>query len=111
VDVSKLEGIDPATVEMKVAGFGKVAAQYDPAAGKITWLTQESLRSNECQVFVTFKRKSEPKPDLVSWRFFIDLVAHYLPDEPEKLEKATVVEEGALPQPAVVPETPPSGER
>jgi len=108
VDVSKLDGIDPATVEMKVAGFGKVAAQYDPAAGKITWLTQESLRSSECQVFVTFKRKSEPKPDLVSWRFFIDLVAHYLPDEPEKLEKATVVEERALSYPS---EVPPGGER
>ena len=99
VDVSKLEGVDPATIEMKLAGFGKVPAQYDAAAGKITWLVQETLRGSECQVFVNFKRKGETKPDLVSWRFDIDLVAHYLPDEPVKLEKATVVDEGTLTQP------------
>lgn len=99
VDVSKLDGLDPATIEMKIAGFGKVPAVYDPAEKKISWLVQETLRGNECQVFVSFKRKSEPKPDLVSWRFYIDLLAHYLPDEPVKLEKATVVEENALAQP------------
>jgi peptidoglycan/xylan/chitin deacetylase (PgdA/CDA1 family) len=111
VDVSKLEGIDPASVEMKIAGFGRVPAEYDPAAGKITCLVKETLRSNECQVFVTFKRKSETKPDIVSWRFFIDLVAHYLPDEPEHLEKAAVVEESVVtppeepaPSPAAAPQ-------
>jgi len=112
VDVSKLEGIDPASIEMKIAGFGKVPAEYDAAEKKIRYLTAETLRGNECQVFVTFKRKSEPKPDLVSWRFYIDLVAHYLPEEPEKLEKATVVEEpvlvepGAETGPEAVPSTP-----
>ena len=71
-------------------------AEYNADEKKITWLVNETLRGSECQVFVTFKRKAEPKPDLVSWRFFIDLIAHYLPDEPGKLEKATVVEEAAL---------------
>ena len=99
VDVSKLEGIDPATIEMKIAGIGKVPAQYDPASKKISWLVNETLRAGECQVFVNFKRKSEPKPDAVSWQFSIDLLAHYLPDEPEKLEKATVVEEEVMDQP------------
>jgi peptidoglycan/xylan/chitin deacetylase (PgdA/CDA1 family) len=93
VDVSKLEGIDPASIVMKIAGFGQVPARFDAADKKISYVMGETLRSNECQVFVTFKRASEPKPDQVSWRFFIDLVAHYLPDEPDKLEKATVVEE------------------
>ncbi len=99
VDVSRLEGLDPASIEMKIAGIGKVPAQYHAAEKKITWLMNETLRGSECQVLVTFKRKDEPKPDLVSWRFFIDLVAHYLPDEPGKLEKATVVEEAVLTQP------------
>jgi hypothetical protein len=96
VDVSKLEGIDPASIEMKIAGFGKVPAQFDAVAKTISWLVTEPLRTSECQVFVTFKRSGETKPDLVSWRFFIDLVALYLPEEPEKLEKATVVEEEVL---------------
>jgi peptidoglycan/xylan/chitin deacetylase (PgdA/CDA1 family) len=108
VDVSKLEGIDPASIVMKIAGFGLVPARFDPAEKKIRYHVGETLRSSECQVSVTFKRASEPKPDQVSWRFFIDLVAHYLPDEPDKLEKATVVEEPEVPEsadPAV--ETPP----
>jgi peptidoglycan/xylan/chitin deacetylase (PgdA/CDA1 family) len=106
VDVSKLEGIDPASVEMKIAGFGKVPAVFDEAAKKISWPVQETLRGSECQVSVTFKRRDEPKPDIVSWRFFIDLVAHYLPEEPEKLEKATLVEEPVL----QVPEEPAPGQ-
>lgn len=96
VDVSKLEGIDPASVVMKIAGFGPVPAEYVAAEKVIRYRTPETLRGNECQVFVTFKRKSEPKPDLVSWRFFLDLVAHYLPEQPEKLEKATMVDEAVL---------------
>ncbi len=103
VDVSKLEGIDPASVEMKVAGFGKVPAVYDETEKTISWLVAETLRTGECQVVVTFKRRDEPKPDLVSWRFTIDLLAHYLPEEPEKIEKATVVDEGTLAQPEVPP--------
>ena len=112
VDVSKLEGIDPASIEMKIAGFGTVPVEFDAAEKKIRYRMTETLRGNECQVFVTFKREAEQKPDLVSWRFSIDLVAHYLPEEPEKLEKATVVEEAVLSQPeaqpVVEPETPPA---
>lgn len=107
VDVSKLADIDPASIVMKIAGFGQVPARYDAAEKKISYHMGETLRSNECQVFVTFKRASEPKPDQVSWRFVIDLVSHYLPDEPEKLEKATVVEEEGGPEGESVPEPPP----
>lgn len=78
VDVSKLEDIDPSSVSMKVSGFGLVPAVYDPEAGKIFWRVREPLRANECLVFVSFKRLSEPKPDLVSWHFFVDLLAEYL---------------------------------
>ena len=99
------------------AGFGKVPAEFDAAEKKIRYRMTEALRGNECQVFVTFKREAETKPDLVSWRFSIDLVAHYLPEEPEKLEKATVVEEpvvtesGTEPspeEPATTPTLPPA---
>ena len=103
VDVSRLKDIDPATVEMKIAGFGKVPVKYDEAAGKITSMVQETLRTSECTVVVSFKRRSEPKPDLVSWKFTIDLFAHYLPDEPERLEKAAVVDESVLAQPEEYP--------
>lgn len=93
VNVSKLEGIDPATVVMKVAGFGPVPAAYDTTEKIIRYQMNETLRTKDCQVFVTFKRKSEPKPDMVSWRFSIDLDSHYLPEPPVKLEKAEPIEE------------------
>lgn len=92
VDVSKLTGIDPASVVMKIAGFGPVPAVFDPAAGKISYRMREALRSNECQVFLTFKRTGESKPDAVNWRFAVDLVAHYLPEPPPELKEAAVPE-------------------
>lgn len=92
VDVSRLQGIDPATVVMKIAGFGTVPAKYDVAAGKISYQIPEPLRSPECQVFVSFRRAGESLPDAVNWRFAIDLVAHYLPEPPPQLEEATVPE-------------------
>lgn len=99
VDVRQLEGIDAQSVKMKIAGFGSVPAEYDPAAGVIRYRVQEALRSSECQVYVTFKRASESKPDAVNWRFNIDTVAHYLPDAPLVLVEA-------IPGDYVSPETP-----
>ena len=92
VDVTKLTGIDPASVVMKIAGLGTVPAVFDAAAGKISYQMREALRSNECQVYLTFKRAAEPKPDGVNWRFAVDLVAHYLPEPPPVLPEAAVPE-------------------
>ena len=109
VDVSKLTGIDPASVVMKISGFGTVSATYDAAAGKISYQIREALRSNECQVYLTFRRAGEPKPDAINWRFAVDLVAHYLPEPPPVLQEAAVPEgvmtlpEENMPAPAPVP--------
>lgn len=92
VDVSKLQNIDPASVKMRIGGFGTVPAEFDPAAGRIRYRIKEALRASECQVFVTFKRAAEPKPDAVNWRFGVDLIAHYLPEPPPVLEPATAGE-------------------
>jgi len=99
VDVTKLAGIDPASVVMKIAGFGTVPAVYDPAAGMITYQMREALRAPECQVYVTFKRAGESKPDAVNWRFSVDLLANYLPEPPPVLQQA-IVPEGVMTLPA-----------
>ncbi|MES2707924.1 MAG: polysaccharide deacetylase family protein [Verrucomicrobiota bacterium] len=98
VDVSRLQDIDPASVKMKIAGFGTVPAEFDQAGGRIRYRLKEALRSNDCQVFVTFKRATEPKPDAVNWRFAVDLVAHYLPEPPPVLEPAIPGETMASPE-------------
>lgn len=110
VDVSRLEGIDPASITMKIAGFGPVPADYDAKRGVISHQVQQTMRTSECQVFVTFRRKAEPKTDSVSWRFFIDLVAGYLPEPPEKLAAPVVAAEPPPPPDAAAPapETPPA---
>ena len=88
VDVSKLQDINPATIVMKIAGFGMVPATFDAAAGRIFYQIVEPLRSAECQIYLTFQRTTEPKPDSVNWRFGVDLVAHYLPEPPPVLQEA-----------------------
>ncbi len=97
VDVSKLDGIDPQSIVMKVAGFGQVPAVYDPQEKKISCHMQEKLRTSKCQVSVTFKRLGEAKPEVVAWEFSIDMAANYLPEEPGKLEKAVPVDTLAAP--------------
>lgn len=92
VDVSKLESIDPASVTMKIAGFGQVPCQYDPRTGQITCQVMEPLRSNEVHVHVSFQRQGNDKPDMVSWKFFIDLIAHYLPEPPITVEAPKAVQ-------------------
>ncbi len=82
IDVSKLEKIDPASVTMKIAGLGQVPCTYDPRTGHITYQVVEPFRSNEVHVHVSLQRQGQDKPDMVSWKFLIDLVAHYLPEPP-----------------------------
>jgi hypothetical protein len=74
-------------------------AVYDPAAGMITYQMREALRAPECQVYVTFKRAGESKPDAVNWRFSVDLLANYLPEPPPVLQQA-IVPEGVMTLPA-----------
>lgn len=108
--MSKLEGVDPASVVMKVSGFGQVPAVYDAEKKVIRYAVREALRSSECQVYVTFKRAAETKPDLVSWRFLVDLPAFYLP--PPAPESASAPEtapaDPATPAPAPGVTTPPA---
>jgi peptidoglycan/xylan/chitin deacetylase (PgdA/CDA1 family) len=101
VDVSQLPGVDPASIVMKIGGFGTVPATFDADAGVIRYQPNESLRTRECHVYVTFKRSGEPKADMVSWRFSLDLDHYYLPGDGAAVEKAVpVAEEEAAPEPA-----------
>jgi peptidoglycan/xylan/chitin deacetylase (PgdA/CDA1 family) len=104
VDVSKLEGVDPATVSMKIAGYGQVPCLYDARTGHITYQVVEPFRSNEVHVHVSLQRQGADKPDMISWKFFIDLVAHYLPEPPVTVAapKAVQISEGEMGQPMAV---------
>ena len=121
IDISRLEGVDPSSVTMKLGGLGQVPCQYDPRTGRITYQVVEPLRSNEAHVHVSFQRSGNDKPDMVSWKFFIDLLAHYLPEPPTTVEapKAVMVSDPELeaetppetPEPPPPPPPPPASEK
>lgn len=80
-DLSSVENFDPATVSMKVAGFGEVPATFDAATGKLSWKVNRRLRQPTCAVLVSWKdiagKTVEPP---LRWSFKIDLESAYLPD-------------------------------
>lgn len=80
-DLSAVTDLDPATVSMKVAGFGEVPATFDAATGKIAWKVNRRLRQPTCAVLVSWKdtagKTVEPP---LRWSFKIDLESAYLPD-------------------------------
>jgi peptidoglycan/xylan/chitin deacetylase (PgdA/CDA1 family) len=81
VDLSKLTDIDPASVVMRMPGFGEVPATFDAATGRLVYRPISVLRQPEVGVHVRMRRKGQGKDDTVSWKFFIDQKAHYRPRE------------------------------
>ena len=82
VDLSKLEGIDPESVELRIPGLGLLQAEFDEATGRLSCRPPVTLRAPEVAVHVRLRRKAEEKDDLVSWKFFIDQKAAYVPEDP-----------------------------
>ena len=78
VDLSKLAGIDPASVSMTMSGIERVSAQYDAVPGRLTYQYEQRLRDVECSVAVRLKQEGEENEDVVSWRFFLDRTPWYL---------------------------------
>lgn len=80
-DLSKVENLDPATLSMKVAGFGDVPASFMKETGKFSWQVNRRLRQPSCQVTITWKDTAGKAPETpLRWSFQIDLESAYLPD-------------------------------
>ena len=80
-DLAKVENLDPATLVMKVSGFGEVPANFASESKKFSWQVNRRLRQPSCQVSVTWK---DPAGKIVTpslqWSFRIDRESAYLPD-------------------------------
>ncbi|MBX3743056.1 MAG: polysaccharide deacetylase family protein [Akkermansiaceae bacterium] len=80
-DLSTLENFDPASLVMKVGGFGEVPATFDPAEKKFTWKINRRLRQPSCEVTVTWKDMTgKPHSPPLRWSFRIDRNSAYQPD-------------------------------
>ena len=80
-DLSTVENLDPATLCMKVSGFGEVPAHFTAETHKFSWQVNRRLRQASCQVAITWKDaagKSLETP--LRWSFQIDRESAYLPD-------------------------------
>ncbi len=82
VDLVTIADLDPATLVMKVAGFGEVPALFDPASKRLSWRVNRKLRQSSCQVSVSWKDTHGKPPEIpLRWSFSIDKDAAYLPED------------------------------
>lgn len=80
-DLSKAGDFDPATLVMKVSGFGEVPASFIPESGKYSWRVNRPLRQSTCKVIVSWKDAAGKPPETpLQWTFQIDRDSAYLPD-------------------------------
>jgi len=80
-DLSTLEDFDPASLVMKIGGFGEVPAEFNAATKKLSWKINRRLRQPSCEVSVSWKDKAgKPHSPPLRWSFQIDRNAAYQPD-------------------------------
>ncbi len=80
-DLSTVANLDPASLSMKVSGFGEVPATFSPDTRKLSWQVNRRLREPSCSVFVTWKDTAGKAPESpLRWSFQIDRESAYLPD-------------------------------
>ncbi|MDX1680513.1 MAG: polysaccharide deacetylase family protein [Akkermansiaceae bacterium] len=79
VDLSAVENLDPDSLEMRVSGFTKVPASFDPETGLFSWQVNRPLRAPSCEINVTWRDLAgEPQEKPLRWGFQIDREAAYL---------------------------------
>ena len=81
-DFSKLEGVEPTSLEMRVGGFGEVPATLDSEKKIFSWKVPRKLRNDTCSVQVTLRQAGKQRR--VAWSFSIDKLVLYTPDYTEK---------------------------
>ncbi|HCQ39929.1 MAG TPA: hypothetical protein DIV39_12300 [Verrucomicrobiales bacterium] len=77
-DLSGVENLNPASIVMRVSGFGKVDHEYDSASGAVRWKVDRRLRHRVCEVNVQWQiegRKKNESP--MRWSFVVEREAAY----------------------------------
>jgi len=83
-DLSTLQELDPATLTMRVSGFGQVPATYALPTKQLTCRVTRRLRQRVCKAAVDWLDTAGKKPaNPLHWAFQIDRAAAYLPEQAE----------------------------
>jgi hypothetical protein len=75
IDLSKLGGVDPESMTLRVTGFGKVPHQFDTTTGLVTYQVPQRLRLDTCGVQLTFRHAGSEENEVIGWTFQIDPIA------------------------------------
>lgn len=80
VDFSALDQLDPQSLVMRISGFAKVPAVFDPESKKFSWKVNRRLRKPTCDITVSWKLQEFEKYEKpMSWTFILNRRASYLP--------------------------------
>lgn len=78
VDLSEVENLDPESMVMRVAGFGKVPVTFDPETKIYRWTITRPLRQPICEVTAQWRlRDADTYEPVMRWSFQIDREAAY----------------------------------
>src|SRR5213083_1999055 len=76
-NLSRVGGIEPGSVQMRVSGLGIVPVSYDPKTGIVSYQVTQKLRGTSCTVIVS--AKAEGKKVEAHWTFGIEAAAAAAP--------------------------------
>lgn len=80
VDFTELGSLAAESLVMRVSGFGKVPAVFDPESKKFSWKVNRRLRKPTCDITVSWKLQESDKYEKpMSWTFILNRRAAYLP--------------------------------
>lgn len=95
VNLSKLQGVQPDSITMRISGFGKVPVSYDPTSGIASYQIPQRLRTDSVGVQVGFRHAGNTNVEVVGWTFSIDLMEDYLSSDATQPGKNAPVDEPA----------------
>ncbi len=108
VDLSKLSAVDPASIVLRVSGFGRVSHHFDAASGRLTYQIPQRLRTETCAVQLTFRHGGAKENELVGWTFRIDPIADYLSSDATAPGRNEAIEAAAAETAVAAPTATPS---
>jgi len=79
-DFSRMGPLEPGSLSMEIGGLGQVPAEYDAETGIFSYQPRRALRGKTWVVVVRFRQQEEEKHEIVSWKFVLDPIPHYLED-------------------------------
>ena len=81
MNVSRLTGVNPDSIRMLVSGLGEVPHEYDAPRGVIRYQIPQRLRNEDCTVQVALSHEDSSKPEVIVWKFQVDLAVAYMPEK------------------------------